>query len=33
MKLLRLIIDSEKGFRSLGRGFEIRFHQSADLRR
>lgn len=31
MKLLRLIIDSEKGFRSLGRGFEIRFHQSADF--
>lgn len=31
MKLLKLKIDSENGFRSLGKGFEICFHQSSDL--
>lgn len=31
MKLLKLKIDSENGFRSLGKGFEISFHQSSDL--
>lgn len=30
MKLLKLKIDSENGFRSLGKGFEISFHQSSD---
>ena len=31
MKLLHLKIDSEKGFRSLRKGFEIYFHHSDNL--
>ena len=31
MKLLRLQIDSDEGFRSLGKGFEVQFHQLEEV--